>query len=168
MHVGLTSPLCPLARPESWEPCPSKEVPHCPQTQTSNVLRAHKKGSQINMPEYHQGFTLMQTQGLRFPPQPRYLSKSLKKKLPPPHPPVGLLHREGCSITRALSTGLSKSPETTVCSIDFIWNLINCTWKFVYDIGYICTCLSHAALIRRKRTLLRSTPGTECHLWKVY
>jgi hypothetical protein len=72
MHVGLTGPLCTLPRPESWEPCPSKNVPHCPQTQTSNVLRVHKKGSQINMPECHQGFTLIQTQGLRFPPQPRY------------------------------------------------------------------------------------------------
>jgi hypothetical protein len=38
------------------------------------------------MPECHHGFTLMQTQGLRFPPQPHYLSKSPKKKLPPRSP----------------------------------------------------------------------------------
>jgi hypothetical protein len=43
----------------------------------------NKKGSQINTPECRQGFTLMQTQGLRFPPPPHYLSKSPKKvKLP--------------------------------------------------------------------------------------
>jgi hypothetical protein len=62
------------------------------------------------MPECHQGFTLMQTQGLRLPPQPRYLSKSPKKKLPPPGPPMELRHRQRCSISRALSTYLSKSP----------------------------------------------------------
>jgi hypothetical protein len=43
MHVDLTGPLCPLPRSVSWEPCPSKEVPHCPQIQTSNVFRVHKK-----------------------------------------------------------------------------------------------------------------------------
>jgi hypothetical protein len=91
MHVGLTGPLCPLPRPESWQPCPSKLVPHCPQTQTSNVLRVHKKGSQINIPECRRGFTLMQTRGLRFPPQPRYLSKSPRKRSPLSGPPVGLL-----------------------------------------------------------------------------
>jgi hypothetical protein len=41
------------------------------------------------MPECHQCFTLMQTQGLRFPSQPRYLSKSPKKKVPPPRFPYG-------------------------------------------------------------------------------
>jgi hypothetical protein len=67
----------------------------------------------MNMRECRHGFTLMQTRGLRFPPQPRYLSKSPKKRSsPPPDPPVELLHRERCSITRALSTCLSKSPET--------------------------------------------------------
>jgi hypothetical protein len=90
---------------------PSKEVSHCPQTQTSNVIRVHKKGSQINMPECHQGFTLMQTHGLRFPPQPRYLSKPQQISSPPPRSPMELLHRERCSICRALSTFLSKSPE---------------------------------------------------------
>jgi hypothetical protein len=42
-HVGLTGPLCPLPRPTSWEPCPSTAVSHCPHTQTSSVLRVHKK-----------------------------------------------------------------------------------------------------------------------------
>jgi hypothetical protein len=62
MHVGLfTSPLCP-------------------QTQNSNVLRVHAKGSQINMPECCQGFSLKQTQRLGFPPQPHYISFKVPKK----------------------------------------------------------------------------------------
>jgi hypothetical protein len=90
MHVGLTGPLCPLPRPESWEPCPSKEVPHCPRLRLLMSLRSIKKGSQINMPECHQGFTLMQTQGLRFPPQPRYLSNPPPpKRSSPPRSPYG-------------------------------------------------------------------------------
>jgi hypothetical protein len=112
MHVGLTGPLCRLPRPESWEPCPSKKVPHYPQTQTSNVLRVHEKGSQINMPECRQGFTLMQMQWLRFPPHSHSLSKSPTKGSSLSGSPVERLHRERCSIARALSTCLSRSPET--------------------------------------------------------
>jgi hypothetical protein len=68
----LTGPLCPLTRPQSREPCPSEEVPHCPQTQTSNVLRVQEKGSQIDMPECRQGCTLTQHMGWGFPRSPAF------------------------------------------------------------------------------------------------
>jgi hypothetical protein len=68
----LTGPLCPLTRSKSWEPCPLKEVTDRPQTQTSNVLRVQEKGSQINMPECRQGFTLTQHMGWGFLPSPTF------------------------------------------------------------------------------------------------
>jgi hypothetical protein len=143
MHVGRTGSLCPLPRPKSWEPCPSKEVPHCPQTQTSNVLRVHKKGSQINMPECHQGSHSCKRKGWGFLPSPVIFqspqgqeapcqvplwSCCMEKGAPSPEPSLPVtqkspemkpllqvpltepLHRGRCSISRALSTYLSRSP----------------------------------------------------------
>jgi hypothetical protein len=72
-HRPLTGPLHTLARPKSQEPCPSEEVPDCPQTQASNVLRVQEEGSHINMPgECHQGFTLTQHMGNSFLPSPTF------------------------------------------------------------------------------------------------
>jgi hypothetical protein len=63
------------------------------------------------MPECHQGITLMQAKGLRFPPQPHIFQSSPPKKKLPLGPPMEPLHKERCSISRALSACLSKSPE---------------------------------------------------------
>jgi hypothetical protein len=64
------------------------------------------------MPVCRQGFTLTQTQGLTYPPQPRYISLEVPRKEASLQDPLTEpLHRERCSTSRALLTYLSKSPE---------------------------------------------------------
>jgi hypothetical protein len=72
--------LCgPFLGPSHESPVLLKKFHIAPRFRPLMSLVSIKKGSQINMPEGHQGFTLMQTQGLRFPAQLRYLSKAPPK-----------------------------------------------------------------------------------------
>jgi hypothetical protein len=92
MHISLTSPLCPL-----------------------NVLRVHK---QKRIPDKYAwvspGFHTHANPRVEVSsPAPLSLKVPQKMKPPPqPGPLMELLHQERCCITRALSTCLSKSPET--------------------------------------------------------
>jgi hypothetical protein len=85
--------LCvPFLGPSHESPVLLKKFHFAPRLRPLMSLGSIKKESQINMPECHQGFTLMQTQGLRFSPQPRYLSKSPprpKKREAPLRSPYG-------------------------------------------------------------------------------
>jgi hypothetical protein len=103
----------PLTRSKSREPCP-KEVPHCPQIPTSNVLRVHEKGSQINMPECRQGFTLTQTHGLRFPPQPRYICFKVPRKEAPLQVPLrsSCIEKDDPSPEHSLRISQSRQKRT--------------------------------------------------------
>jgi hypothetical protein len=83
--------LCaPFLGPSHESPVLLKKFHIAPRLRPLKSLGSIKKGSQINMPEYHQGFTLVQTKGLRFPPQPRYpLESPPQKRSSPSRSPYG-------------------------------------------------------------------------------
>lgn len=83
--------------------------------------------------------------------------------------PIWIINKENFVVVYFPVLEKAKFPvflPLVICSVDFIWKLINNAWKFLCMAwAAFVYVFSHAVWTRGKHTLLWFTSETECSLW---